>query len=52
MACNLLLAAAKAVAGILGHSQAVLADALHSLTDSVTDIRFTSSGARARNELP
>ena len=36
--CNLLLAAAKAAAGILGHSQALLADALHSLTDSVTDI--------------
>jgi len=36
--CNLSLAAAKAAAGILGHSQAVLADALHSLTDSVTDI--------------
>jgi cation diffusion facilitator family transporter len=36
--CNLTLAAAKAAAGILGHSQAVLADALHSLTDSVTDI--------------
>lgn len=36
--CNLLLAAAKAVAGILGHSQAVLADALHSLTDSITDV--------------
>ena len=36
--CNLLLAAAKAAAGIFGHSQAVLADALHSLTDSVTDI--------------
>jgi cation diffusion facilitator family transporter len=36
--CNLALAAAKAVAGIVGHSQAVLADALHSLTDSVTDI--------------
>lgn len=35
---NLVLAAAKAVAGILGHSQAVLADALHSLTDSVTDV--------------
>jgi cation diffusion facilitator family transporter len=35
---NLFLAAAKAAAGILGHSQAVLADALHSLTDSVTDI--------------
>ena len=36
--CNLVLAAAKAAAGILGHSQAVLADALHSLTDSVTDV--------------
>jgi cation diffusion facilitator family transporter len=36
--CNLLLAAAKAAAGIFGHSQAVLADALHSLTDSVTDV--------------
>ena len=36
--CNLALAAAKAAAGILGHSQAVLADALHSLTDAVTDI--------------
>jgi cation diffusion facilitator family transporter len=36
--CNLLLAAIKVVAGILGHSQAVLADALHSLTDSVTDV--------------
>ena len=36
--CNLGLAAAKAAAGIFGHSQAVLADALHSLTDSVTDI--------------
>lgn len=38
MLCNLVLAAAKAAGGILGHSQAVLADALHSLTDSVTDI--------------
>jgi cation diffusion facilitator family transporter len=36
--CNLALAAAKAAAGVFGHSQAVLADALHSLTDSVTDI--------------
>jgi cation diffusion facilitator family transporter len=35
---NLMLAAAKAVAGIFGHSQAVLADALHSLSDSVTDV--------------
>lgn len=38
MLCNLVLAAAKAAGGILGHSQAVIADALHSLTDSVTDI--------------
>ena len=36
--CNLTLAAAKAAAGIFGHSQAVLADALHSLTDSITDV--------------
>jgi cation diffusion facilitator family transporter len=35
---NLLLAAAKAVAGIVGHSQAVLADAVHSLSDTATDI--------------
>ena len=38
---NLLLAAAKAVAGILGHSQAVFADALHSLTDSVFEKQMT-----------
>lgn len=36
--CNLALAAGKAAAGIAGNSQAVLADALHSLTDSVTDV--------------
>jgi cation diffusion facilitator family transporter len=36
--CNLVLAAAKTTAGIIGHSQAVLADALHSLTDSITDV--------------
>ncbi len=35
---NLLLAAAKAAAGVVGHSQAVLADAVHSLSDTVTDI--------------
>jgi cation diffusion facilitator family transporter len=36
--CNLLLAVFKGAAGILGHSQAVLADALHSVSDIVTDI--------------
>jgi cation diffusion facilitator family transporter len=35
---NLLLAGAKAVAGVVGHSQAVLADAVHSLSDTVTDV--------------
>ena len=36
--CNLVLSAVKVVAGIVGNSQAVMADALHSLTDSLTDI--------------
>ncbi|MEX1310021.1 MAG: cation diffusion facilitator family transporter [Candidatus Sulfomarinibacteraceae bacterium] len=35
---NLVLAAAKLVAGVLGHSQAVVADAVHSLSDIVTDV--------------
>ena len=35
---NLLLSALKLAAGVLGHSQAVVADAVHSLTDIVTDI--------------
>jgi len=35
---NLALAAAKFSAGLLGHSQAVVADAVHSLSDTVTDI--------------
>ena len=35
---NLLLLAFKFVAGILGHSAAMLADAVHSLSDFVTDI--------------
>jgi cation diffusion facilitator family transporter len=35
---NLLLSALKFVGGILGSSQAVVADAIHSLSDSVTDV--------------
>lgn len=35
---NLLLAAAKLAAGVVGHSQAVVADAVHSFTDIVTDL--------------
>lgn len=36
--CNLLLLLFKFVAGIVGHSAAMLADAVHSLSDFVTDI--------------
>ncbi len=35
---NIMLAAVKLTAGLLGHSQAVVADAIHSLSDTVTDI--------------
>ncbi|MBN1477732.1 cation transporter [Candidatus Sumerlaeota bacterium] len=35
---NLLLSALKFAGGILGSSQAVVADAIHSLSDSVTDV--------------
>ncbi len=38
MVLNLALAAVKLAAGILGNSQAVVADAIHSLSDSTTDI--------------
>ena len=36
--CNALLVAFKFVAGILGHSSAMVADAVHSLSDFLTDI--------------
>lgn len=36
--CNFILLVFKFVAGILGHSSAMIADAVHSLTDFVTDI--------------
>ncbi len=35
---NLVLSALKFAGGILGHSQAVTADAVHSLSDSMTDV--------------
>ncbi len=38
LAVNLLLSAFKFTAGILGASQAVVADAVHSLSDSTTDV--------------
>jgi len=38
MVVNVILSAAKFALGILGHSQAVVADAVHSLSDMVTDL--------------
>ncbi len=38
LATNLLLSAVKFITGILGSSQAIVADAVHSLTDLVTDL--------------
>jgi len=38
LVCNLLLAAAKFVFGFLAFSQAVIADAVHSLSDCVSDV--------------
>jgi len=35
---NLLLSAFKLVVGLLGHSQALVADAVHSLSDAATDV--------------
>ncbi len=46
---NLILSALKFVVGMVGHSQSVIADAIHSLSDSVTDfavifgVRFWSA---------
>ena len=37
-AVNVLLLAFKFVAGIMGHSAAMVADAVHSLSDFVTDV--------------
>ena len=38
LAANVALSALKFAAGILGHSQAVVADAVHSLSDTVSDL--------------
>lgn len=50
---NLLLVALKAVAGIAGHSAAMVADAIHSLSDFLTDIVvivFVGISARPQDE--
>ena len=38
MILNILLAAVKFAVGLIGNSQAVLADAFHSMSDLITDI--------------
>ena len=38
LAANIVLSGLKFVAGVLGHSQVVVADAVHSLSDGVTDV--------------
>ena len=50
---NLLLVGLKAVAGIVGHSAAMMSDAVHSLSDFVTDLVvlvFVRVSARPRDE--
>nr|WP_280818836.1 cation diffusion facilitator family transporter [Thiorhodococcus minor] len=44
---NLLLSAVKIIAGILGHSQALVADGLHSLSDLLSDILVLFAGHHA-----
>ena len=50
---NLLLVALKAIAGVAGHSAAMVADAVHSLSDFVTDIvvlLFVNISGRPQDE--
>lgn len=50
---NLLLVALKAVAGVAGHSAAMISDAVHSLSDFITDIIvliFVRVSARPQDE--
>lgn len=55
LAINILLSAAKMTVGILGHSQALLADGFHSLSDTTSDVailvgvRFWSTPADKRH---
>ena len=51
MAVNIALAALKLVCGVLGHSQAVVADAVHSISDCATDVAILV-GVRYWNRPP
>ena len=48
---NLLLVGLKAVAGIVGHSAAMVSDAVHSLSDLLTDAAFGPKETFCRREL-
>lgn len=53
LAVNMFLTSGKFVAGIAGHSSAMVADAVHSLSDSVTDIivlAFVSLSGRGHDK--
>ena len=52
-ACNIALLTFKFIAGILGHSSAMIADAVHSLSDFITDIiviAFVRISAKPQDE--
>ncbi len=55
LAANVAISAGKLAAGILGHSQAIVADSVHSMSDSVTDVavligvRYWSAPADAKH---
>jgi cation diffusion facilitator family transporter len=44
---NLLLSIIKIIAGVLGHSQALVADGIHSLSDLLSDLLVLVAGRRA-----
>lgn len=47
---NLLLSALKIFAGMLGHSQALIADGIHSLSDLLSDVLVLFAGKHAAQE--
>ena len=47
---NLALTAAQLVAGVLAHSQALIADAIHSLSDLVSDFVVLFAGHHSQKE--
>ena len=43
---NVALLTFKFIAGVMGHSSAMIADAVHSLSDFLTDVAYTSVPSR------